>query len=108
MLRLENLTEVHPCTLRDFPGQDLQQREQRAYIERAFASLSRVQREALYMREFEDLSHDEIARALNLNLNTVKSRIHSARRAMMRELADIKSVLIGSVPDEESWHEHAG
>lgn len=108
LLRLENLTEVHPGNTQSFPGDTLQQSQQRAHIERAFAGLSRVQREALYMREFEDLSHEEIAVALNLNRNTVKSRIHSARQAMLRELEDVKSVLIGPVPEEESWHDQAG
>lgn len=53
-------------------------------METAFQCLSQTQREALYLREVAGFSHAEIGECLRLNRNTVKSRIHSARQAMIR------------------------
>lgn len=106
MLRLDDVAEMQPSAMAPTPSESLHRDNQRAMIESVFAKLSAVQREALYMREFEDLSHEEIALALGLNRNTVKSRIHSARQAMLRELDGMKAVLVGE-DAEEVWHETA-
>jgi RNA polymerase sigma-70 factor (ECF subfamily) len=44
------------------------------------------QRACLLMREMEDLSYEEIAAALDMNLGTVKSNIHRAKAALRTRL----------------------
>jgi RNA polymerase sigma-70 factor (ECF subfamily) len=43
-------------------------------------------REVLVLRFLEQMSYQEIARVLDCNLNTVKSRIHYARLALKKEM----------------------
>jgi RNA polymerase sigma-70 factor (ECF subfamily) len=48
----------------------------------AVASLDRIDREVLMLREFEELSYAEIAEVLALPINTVRSRLFRARTAL--------------------------
>ena len=43
------------------------------------------QRAVIVLREIEGLSYEEIAKALNININTVRSRIKRARQALLEE-----------------------
>jgi RNA polymerase sigma-70 factor (ECF subfamily) len=52
-------------------------------IERALASLPENFRAAVILRDVEDLSYEEIARALSVPIGTVMSRIHRGR-ALLR------------------------
>ena len=54
--------------------------ELRGQIEDALRQLSPMHREILLLREMEQLSYEEIGRALSLDAGTVKSRISRARR----------------------------
>jgi RNA polymerase sigma-70 factor (ECF subfamily) len=53
----------------------------------AVATLDRIDREVLLLREFEQLSYAEIAEVLALPLNTVRSRLFRARTALHDLLA---------------------
>ncbi|MGC6494784.1 MAG: RNA polymerase sigma factor [Myxococcota bacterium] len=55
------------------------QREARQVVDNALASLEPAHREVLVLRELEDLDYDEIAELLDLQVGTVKSRLHRAR-----------------------------
>ncbi len=55
-------------------------------LESALATLSPAHREVLLLREIEDLSYDDIARALDLSPGTVRSRIARARAALLEAL----------------------
>lgn len=57
------------------------QRELRECISRVLKQLDRQQASLLIMRDFEDLSYDEIARTLQVGLGAVKMRIHRSRLA---------------------------
>ena len=46
-----------------------------------------MDREILLLREFEELSYAEIAELLNLQVNTVRSRLFRARMALRELLA---------------------
>ena len=61
-------------------------RESRALVEEALAALSPVLREAVVLRDMEDLSYEEIAEILQVPLGTVKSRILRGREALRAEL----------------------
>jgi len=61
--------------------------QQRAMIEAALENISAIFREAVVLRDIADLSYEEIAEILGVNLGTVKSRILRGREAMRQELA---------------------
>jgi RNA polymerase sigma factor (sigma-70 family) len=54
---------------------------------RALSELSGEERDALLLMVWADLSYDEIARALQVPIGTVRSRLHRARRRMRELLA---------------------
>ena len=56
-------------------------------VRRAIASLDAEHREVVMLREFEGLSYEEIAAALRIPVNTVRSRLFRARMAL-KELLD--------------------
>ena len=68
------------------PEKAAEQRELRAQIEAGLRSLSPEHREVLVLREIQQLSYDEIADTLSLDLGTVKSRIARARLALRKIL----------------------
>jgi RNA polymerase sigma-70 factor, ECF subfamily len=57
----------------------------------AVRSLPPLQREALILAEYEGLSLEEIAQAVEAEVGTVKSRLHRARQNLRRMLAPLKS-----------------
>jgi len=56
----------------------------------AVRSLPVLQREVLIMAEYEKLSLEEIAQAVDVEVGTVKSRLHRARENLRRMLAPLK------------------
>ena len=64
------------------PEKAAEPRELRAQIEAGLRSLSPEHREVLVLREIQQLSYDEIADTLSLDLGTVKSRINRGRRQL--------------------------
>ena len=64
------------------PERELERTETHRAIREGLASLSSDHREVLVLRELEGLSYQEIAQALDLEENTVKSRISRARMAL--------------------------
>jgi RNA polymerase sigma-70 factor (ECF subfamily) len=63
------------------PEADAARRELQALLWRALGTLPEPQREILVLRDYQDLSYEEIARVLDVPLGTVMSRLHRARRA---------------------------
>ncbi len=74
--------------LRDLAGPEnaLMTEQLRAVIERALAALPEDLRTALTLREFDGLSYEEIAEAMQCPVGTVRSRIFRAREAVDREI----------------------
>ena len=58
-------------------------------VGRAVRSLPLLQREAVILAEYEGLSLEEIARAVDAEVGTVKSRLHRARESLRRMLAPL-------------------
>jgi RNA polymerase sigma-70 factor (ECF subfamily) len=56
----------------------------------AVRALPLLQREALVLAEYEGLTLEEIARAVEAEVGTVKSRLHRARENLRRALAPFK------------------
>jgi RNA polymerase sigma-70 factor, ECF subfamily len=61
--------------------------ETQAQVRRAVAALPRIQRAVLVLRDWEELSYQEIARVLQVPVGTVRSRLHNARSALAGALA---------------------
>jgi RNA polymerase sigma-70 factor (ECF subfamily) len=66
--------------------------ELRTQLERALGALSEEQREVLLLRDMEGLSAPEVASALNLSVEAVKSRLHRARASLREALAGLERV----------------
>ena len=64
------------------PEKAVEQKELRGQIEAGLQTLSPEHREVLILREIQQLSYDEIADVLSLDLGTVKSRINRGRRQL--------------------------
>ena len=56
-------------------------------VRRAVAALDAEHREVVLLREYEGLSYEEIAAALRIPVNTVRSRLFRARMSL-KELLD--------------------
>lgn len=68
------------------PEQALGRRELQRRIWKGLAALSTDHRRVLVLRDYQDLSYDEIATVLEVPRGTVMSRLHRARRALARHL----------------------
>ena len=64
------------------PEQALERGQLRQELQSAIGKLNEEQRAALVLRDVQGLPYEQIAEILNLNLNTVKSRISRARGAL--------------------------
>ncbi len=64
--------------------------EQTAEVHRALASLDPSQRVPLVLREFEGLSHEEVAAVLDISVPAVRSRLHRARSALLSRLGPLR------------------
>jgi RNA polymerase sigma-70 factor (ECF subfamily) len=68
---------------------DLLGQERGQMVARAVQTLPPLQREAIILAEYEDLTLDEIARVTQSELGSVKSRLHRARTNLRRMLAPL-------------------
>lgn len=64
------------------PQEEAEHRELRAQIEEGLRTLSPEHRQVLLLREMHQLSYDEIADTLDLDVGTVKSRISRGRKQL--------------------------
>lgn len=64
------------------PRELASQEEMKAEMEKALRELSADHRAVLVLREWEGLSYEEIAEALNCEAGTVMSRLHYARKKL--------------------------
>jgi len=64
-------------------------RERAEMVAQAVAALPPLQREALILAEYEELSLEEISQATGAELAAVKSRLHRARENLRRMLAPL-------------------
>src|SRR5262245_27031793 len=69
---------------------DIERGETSQIVGEAVRSLPPLQREVLILAEYEELSLEEIARAVESEVGTVKSRLHRARERLRRVLAPLK------------------
>jgi len=89
--RKKPMTDIAEIPLDDGkvgPEGDALQKERAAMVKAAIMQLPVPSRAVLVLREYEGLSYQEIADALDIPLGTVKSRLNDARRRLQVELQD--------------------
>lgn len=96
--RLTSSIEEEPTGLEDKPSTSehplaqVESRERREMLQAALERLSPDMREAVILRDFQDLDYDEIAQVLGVPQGTVKSRINRGRLELARVLKRIEGV----------------
>lgn len=61
--------------------------EQRQIVRDAIAQLKTSYKEILMMREYDELAYDEISEKLDISIDNVKYRLHTARQALKKAIA---------------------
>ena len=74
------------------PERGLLEQSRREQVRGAISRLAPEFREAIVLREIEDLSYKEIASILNIPMGTVMSRLSRARNQLLVELGSSKEV----------------
>lgn len=72
----------------DDPETFVLSKEKKEQLANALKNLPDEYRAALILREWEDYSYQEISEILDIPLGTVKSRIFSARKLLMRKITE--------------------
>ena len=81
------------------PEADAARAQIRRFLERAVDELPEPFRLVFILREVEELSAEETAHHLGLKVETVKTRLHRARRRLRQALdAQMADVLVGAYP----------
>lgn len=80
---LDSLSLVDPKAT---PEQSAEDNQRVAQVRRAIAQLSEPLRLVLILREYQDLTYQEIADALDIPVGTVMSRLNTARVQLRHEL----------------------
>lgn len=75
-----------PASRVETPGELLDKKETAERVRRLLARLPQDQREAIILRDLEELSYEEIADLLKVPIGTVKSRINRGRIELARLL----------------------
>jgi len=60
------------------------------WVRKALEHLGKDEREILMLREYEQLSYEEIGALLRVPVNTVRSRLFRARMALKEQLMSVK------------------
>lgn len=84
----DELSEQPSSSNSDGPMRQVLDSELSSQIEKAIAGLAPLQREALVLFEYEELSLAEIAAVVGTDVGTVKSRLFRARETMRQRLTD--------------------
>src|SRR5437763_2466783 len=92
---LTEATKDHPASENSEQADDSQrdpltqllEQELKARVDAAILALPALQREAIILREFQELSYEEIAAVTGAQVNAVKVRLYRARQTLARQLA---------------------
>ena len=82
----KELEEWDPPDTKDLPRENLEKSETARRVQSAIQKLPLEQKEALVLREYHDLSYEEISNVLNCSLAKVKVLIFRAREHLKKEL----------------------
>ncbi|WP_279343020.1 RNA polymerase sigma factor [Geothrix paludis] len=85
------------------PDETLWREYQRDAVSEALAALPESQRTALRLAFFADLTHEEVARTLQVPLGTAKTRIRSGLKSLERHLGGLVAVLAVALTGTGAW-----
>jgi RNA polymerase sigma-70 factor (ECF subfamily) len=102
---VEELTEELRLPEGAEPLRQLLDEELSSEVQRAIESLPPLQREALVLFEFEELSLAEIAEVVGADVGAVKARLHRARQRLKIVLAPYMNSSRKPVAVEEAFNE---
>jgi RNA polymerase sigma-70 factor, ECF subfamily len=71
-------------------GSASEDRDSGIWVRRALENLGKDERDILMLREYEQLSYEEIGALLRVPVNTVRSRLFRARMALKEQLTPVK------------------
>ncbi len=74
------------ASARESPAVEVEQKQQTIIVRRAINALPPELRQVVVMKEFEELTFQEIAEVLDLPLSTVKSRLYTALKQLKLRL----------------------
>jgi len=83
---LEAAEQVLETPARQAPDEAVSQEQLEQALDGAIAALEPAQREVLVLRDIEGLSAQEVAQAVGVSVDAVKSRLHRARKALREQL----------------------
>jgi len=86
--REENCNQLIEANPDSKPDSELLQAELQAAVDAAIAALPEVQRMAVVLRNYEQLSYEEIAQVLQLSVSAIKSLLFRARTTLRESLSD--------------------
>lgn len=72
------------------PEEACVQTETRQMVHKAMQKISPEHKMVLVLREFNDMSYEDMAQVLNCSLGTVKSRLNRARQALKEEIEKLR------------------
>jgi len=61
----------------------MDQEHQNQFVEKLLGELNPDQRACVVLRDIQGLSYEEIAQTLNININTVRSRLKRSREKLL-------------------------
>jgi RNA polymerase sigma-70 factor (ECF subfamily) len=85
-------TGDEPADPGEAPDSRLLRSEQAVQVRHALELLTEEHRAILVLREIEGLEYEAIGSALNINVGTVRSRLHRARTALRERLIELRVV----------------
>jgi RNA polymerase sigma-70 factor (ECF subfamily) len=82
----DSILEIESLSFYNYtsPDENYERDEITKLVKEAVSSLPEDQRMAIIMREYQDLSYEEISSVLNCSLGAVKSKIHRARQSIKK------------------------
>jgi len=82
--------DLAPVANTTSPYQSLEQRDRASLLRRGLAELAPTLRDAVLMRDLQEMTYQEIADKLDLPEGTVKSRINRGRNELARQISRIR------------------
>ncbi|MFA5780605.1 MAG: RNA polymerase sigma factor [Elusimicrobiota bacterium] len=82
----DNEVKIQIADDRPQPPEEIEKKQAAEKVRTAVDSLSKKHREIIILRELEGLSYEECGKILNISQGTVMSRLHRARRVLLKKL----------------------
>ena len=82
----ENEVKIQIADDKPQPPEEIEKKQEAEKIRAAVDSLKKKYREIIVLRELEGCSYEEIQKILNISQGTVMSRLHRARKILLKKL----------------------